>query len=351
METFNNLVSSLQHRVSSSSISRTLILCTLLFLIENVLTKMMFITVQEGSTIEGIKPIYEEDNMESSLKCYIKCDQVRKKCSHVEVTKQQHGKWSCKIFKIFSGNIRSHLVPAASSSSSPSSAASSVVVSAPRAKRDCLDWRNAGYKKDDLYTIHFDGSPKKVFCDMTTDGGGWIVFQRRFDGSRYFDRDWESYKEGFGFRRGEHWLGNEFIHQYTNSHATTMLAEGKAFTGEIARVELVGATVGDEASKYILNYAECKSTSESIEDVCTDWNQNMLNTKFSTNDQDNDGKSSSDCAGVYKGGWWFKACFSVFFNAPYSDEPDVDNFKGICWKRFRSPAKSLKETKMMVRRS
>ena len=45
------------------------------------------------------------------------------------------------------------------------------------------------------------------YCDMETDGGGWLVIQRRFNGTVSFDRTMEEYENGFGDASSEFWYG------------------------------------------------------------------------------------------------------------------------------------------------
>ena len=109
---------------------------------------------------------------------------------------------------------------------------------------------------------------------MTTDGGGWIVIQRRFDGSVDFNRDWNNYRDGFGDAKGEHWLGNEFIHQYTSAYSTEMMAEAIAFDGITASSKIQNFKLSNEASKYIFEYDTCDG-------LCTNW-ETIEGKKFTT---------------------------------------------------------------------
>ncbi|KAK6966112.1 BgMFREP4 [Biomphalaria glabrata] len=58
----------------------------------------------------------------------------------------------------------------------------------------------------------------EVMCDTKTDGGGWIIFQRRIHGDVDFYKNWQEYRDGFGdYNIGEFYLGNENIFNLTSS--------------------------------------------------------------------------------------------------------------------------------------
>ena len=314
------------------------------FLLTEVLTaKVLFQTVQNNAVIDGIEPFFNQ-NIDNKLKCYAICQRTPDKCLFVEVSQLQTGVWSCKLFEFTNGNIKDYL--------KPTLPGTTTTVSTPTLKRDCLDLLYNGFKIDGVYYIGFTGSPRKVFCDMTTEGGGWIVMQKRIDGSVDFYRDWNAYKNGFGDIYGEYWLGNDFVHKYTNSHSTEMLSEATAFDGVRAAIMLKGFTLGDEAlSQYTLNFDNCIVLTNGTDNkVCYDWE--VSNTvKFSTYDMDND-NSQKNCVNKFNGGaWWHNLCFDVNFNGRYSSVPEVNMAENIHWVNFRGLLESLKATKMMIRRS
>ena len=87
---------------------------------------------------------------------------------------------------------------------------------------------------------------------MTTDGGGWTVFQRRLDGSVDFYLAWEFYKNGFGDLTGEFWLGNDNLHRLTAADGVILRVDLEDFDGNITYAEYMNFKVAGEADKYRL---------------------------------------------------------------------------------------------------
>ena len=57
-----------------------------------------------------------------------------------------------------------------------------------------------------------------VYCNMTTDNGGWIVIQRNRKNSQLnFDKNWREYEEGFGDLNEDFWAGLKLMHTLTEA--------------------------------------------------------------------------------------------------------------------------------------
>ncbi|NXP96372.1 FCN1 protein, partial [Passerina amoena] len=103
------------------------------------------------------------------------------------------------------------------------------------------------------YTIYpQDCNATTVFCDMDTDGGGWIVFQRRWDGSVNFLRDWDSYKRGFGNQLTEFWMGNDNIHFLTSLGPCELRVDLRDFENNYYFAKYASFRVLGESEKYRL---------------------------------------------------------------------------------------------------
>ena len=147
-----------------------------------------------------------------------------------------------------------------------------------------------------------------VSCDMQTDGGGWTVFQRRKDGSENFFRVWDDYKAGFGELYGEFWLGLDKIHRLTAT-SVALRVDLAAPDNSKAYAKYEDFTIGSEKSMYVIYFGRYTGTAgDSLS-----FHKGM---KFSTKDKDND-ISSSVCARLWKGAWWYKDCHESNLNGEY----------------------------------
>ncbi|GFO47845.1 fibrinogen c domain-containing protein 1 [Plakobranchus ocellatus] len=175
-----------------------------------------------------------------------------------------------------------------------------------------------------------------VLCDTTTDGGGWIVIQRRTTGSLNFYRGWEDYKKGFGSLDGDFWLGNEKIHSLTGRGGFELRVDLR-YNGNSAFAHYEDFSVGDEVSNYALSVKHYDGTAG---DSLTQHN----GKRFSTRDRDND-EYNHNCAELYTGAWWYKGCHYSNLNGMWNE----GNNKGPRWNSLTN-ANAASYTEMKVRR-
>ena len=159
------------------------------------------------------------------------------------------------------------------------------------------------------------------YCDTVTDGGGWLVIQRRKDGSIDFVRFWWEYEMGFGYLRGEFWYGLHAIHCLTNQGQWELRIDYTFPNGTNDYLSYSSFRVGPATEQYPL-------TISGYSGVTTDPFSVLNGMKFTTRDRDNDHWNSHNCAAYYqdngfRGGWWYKNCSPMHPTHSYNNKYTV----------------------------
>nr|XP_027238136.1 fibrinogen C domain-containing protein 1-B-like [Penaeus vannamei] len=221
--------------------------------------------------------------------------------------------------------------------------------------RDCAAVAAAGETTSGVYTI-FPASctarfSVQVWCELEEDDNAWTVLQRR--GSRTsemphpvvdFFRDWAEYKWGFGDLEGEYWLGNEYIHQLTQSGDYELRVDLLDWANETRWATYKHFSLSNEDHNYTLSLGDYEGTAGNS----LKYHQGA---PFSTRDRDNDFNPRGHCARTFHGAWWFTACHESHLNGRYHHGRHKSYGDGINWMAFRGHNYSLKFSRLMIRRT
>ncbi|XP_072589189.1 tenascin-R isoform X3 [Vulpes vulpes] len=206
--------------------------------------------------------------------------------------------------------------------------------------QDCAQHLMNGDTLSGVYTIFLNGELSRklqVYCDMTTDGGGWIVFQRRQNGQTDFFRKWAEYRVGFGNLEDEFWLGLDNIHRITSQGRYELRVDMRDGQ-EAAFAYYDKFSVEDARSLYKLRLGGYNGTAgDSLS-----YHQGR---PFSTEDRDND-VAVTNCAMSYKGAWWYKNCHRTNLNGKYGESR---HSQGINWYHWKGHEFSIPFVEMKMR--
>ena len=191
-----------------------------------------------------------------------------------------------------------------------------------------------------IYNItNFCGNCKSVaqgYCDAKSDGGGWLVVQRRKDGSVSFDRGWVEYEDGFGDLNGEFWYGLQTLHCLTSQGQWELRIDLTHTNGTKTYLHYKQFAIGSASDNYTLQISQYKGIYP-VDPFYQSSYKRLNGMKFTTKDRDNDLYSSGNCArisgnGKNNNGWWFNRCAYIKLNQQYSEVHKI--YDGSSWHNY-----------------
>ncbi|XP_060064887.1 microfibril-associated glycoprotein 4-like [Ylistrum balloti] len=181
-----------------------------------------------------------------------------------------------------------------------------------------------------------------VLCDMDTHGGGWTVFQNRFDGSLSFNRTFGQYKETFRNFSGEFWLGLEVSKYLCNYRPCEVRIELEDWEGVGKFALYSNFKIGWQALQYTL-------TIDGYSGTAGDAMGNLNGLKFSTFDREEEMNNTINCPELRPAGWWYNDCGQSNLNGKYSIDNGVEDCNAMTWHTFHGSYRPLKKSRMMLR--
>ena len=172
----------------------------------------------------------------------------------------------------------------------------------------------------------------RVLCDTETDGGNWILIQRRTRGDVDFYRDWSQYVAGFGNITGDFWMGLQDIHTICPPSKPCdlrvdirddQLNNGQLYSAQYTRFSLSGFT--DNYQLHI--YGIYNGTAGDALRLSKGY-------PFSTYDRDND-RHRLNCAEYSHGGWWYAGCTFSNLNGAWGHRGTSGRHEdGLAWHDY-----------------
>ena len=174
--------------------------------------------------------------------------------------------------------------------------------------------------KSGLYAISvtnemFSSSKLAVYCDMETDGGGWIVIQRRNASMGWvnFARNFIEYELGFGDLEGEFWLGLKNMYELTNQDSVELKLKVWNATNSSINWNYPYFRVSDLRQSY-----QITTTRGSGNSIYSAFGNQGRTLSFRTYDN-----LAGSCPYLIQSGWW---CYYRYYNR-YSC--DYANLNGL----------------------
>ncbi|XP_017841444.2 fibrinogen-like protein 1 [Drosophila busckii] len=179
--------------------------------------------------------------------------------------------------------------------------------------------------------------PFKVLCnDDSPAGRGWIVIQQRINGLENFQRDWNTYRDGFGSFDGDFFLGLTKIHHMTFAQRHELYIYMEKFSKEWFAARYDNFSVASEKNNFQL---------ESL-GAYTGFNDNHDNFRpelyyiFATYD-----RKHSYCPKQPYGGWWHGSCRGINLNGEYHLLEKKGDKNYLYWEKYIS----LYKVQMLIR--